>query len=70
MPRSVRKRVALGVESGRRRRERFGVLIDADHEAVRPEPVEERRRVAAAAERAVDVDPRRVGHEPVDHLFI
>jgi hypothetical protein len=72
LPRSVRKRPAAFAvgETGLGRGDRLRVLVDPDDERVRPERVEECRRVAAAAERAVHVHPGRVSDEPLDDLSV
>ena len=50
------------------RRQRLRVAVDADHAAVGAERVQQGRRVAAAAERAVEVEAAGIGDEQLDGL--
>ena len=47
-------------------RDRLGIAVERDQAAARRQPLQHRARVAAAAERAVDVDAVGIGDEGVD----
>ena len=53
---------------GRGAGDRLRVAVERDQAALRRQPLEDRARVAAAAERAVDIDAVGIGDERIDRF--